>query len=237
MRERVARRRGRTRWLLVASVVAIALVMIGTEVLLQLAPQAEVEADAFAVEGVPPLAIEEVRRCLRGDQPTIGEIRSSLTIEGRVSSSQIYACPSAYDGARVTYVGEAVGEILRRDGGAWVQVNDDPYALETGPVHGHRDLGGFNTGVAVWLPDDLHEEIDALGRHGRRGEVVSVIGIVHRADPADGGGLTIRAEAIEILAPSVVAYEPLHRIQAIVAAVLAALAAASLLWARRSRQR
>ena len=228
-------RRGRTRWLLVTSVAAIALVMIGTEVLLRLAP--EVESDAFVVEGLPPLASEEVRTCLRGEQPTIGEIRSSLTIEGRVSSAQVYACPSAYDGARVTYVGEAIGEILRRDDGAWVQVNDDPYALETGPIHGHRDLGGFNAGLSVWVPDGLYDRIDALGRHGRRGDVLSLVGVVHRADPTDGGGLTLRAEALEVISPSIVAHEPFHLVQAVVAAVLTVLAVASLLWARASRRR
>ena len=235
MRNPTPRRRRRTRWLLVASVAVIALVMIGTEALLQLAPH--VETDEFVVEGLPPLASEEVRTCFRGEQATIGEVRSSLTIEGRVSSAQVYACPSAYDGALVTYVGEVIGEVIERDGGAWVQVNDDAYALETGPIHGHRTLRGANAGLSVWLPDGLHERLEAPGRSGRRGDVISVIATVRRADPADGGGLTLRAEVLEVLAAPLAAREPFHAIQAIVAAVLAVTAAALTWWARRVRRR
>ena len=235
MRNPTPQRRRRTRWLLLASLAVIALVMLGTEFLLQLAPEAE--TDDFLIEGLPPLASEEVRDCFRGDQATIGEIRSSLTIEGRVSSAQVYACPSAYDGALVTYVGEVIGEVIERDGGAWVQVNDDDYALETGPIHGHRTLRGANVGLSVWLPDGLHDEVEVAGRSGRRGEVISVIATVQRADPTDGGGLTLRAETIEVLSDALAAREPFHEVQAIVAGVLAAVAAVTVSWARSDRRR
>jgi hypothetical protein len=67
----------------------------------------------------------------------------------------VTSCPAAYDGHRVTYVGELVGDLLRREGGAWVLVNDDDYALRVGPLPAHPELRGTNSGLSVWLPDPL----------------------------------------------------------------------------------
>jgi hypothetical protein len=104
------------------------------------------------------------------------------------------ACPRLLDGRE--------GRLRRRgrrrrppaQGGAWVLVNDDAYALEVGPLGPHRERRGFSTGLAVWLPDGLHEQLGAPGRHGRRGDDRAVEGVFLRADPADGGGITVRAD-------------------------------------------
>jgi hypothetical protein len=191
-----------------------------------------------AVPDVPPLALAEERPCTRQTDDGVAEsLRTAFLEGGRVSSTQVILCPSAFDGLRVTYVGEIVGEVLPRRGGAWAQVNDDVYALEVGPVIGHRERAGFNTGLSVWLPDGLHEQIEAPGRPGRRGDVVLVRGTLLRADPADGGGTTVRAEELEVLAAPVAIEAPLHVAQIVVAGVLALLAAASVLWARLVRRR
>jgi hypothetical protein len=231
------RRRRPTRWLLVAAVAGVALLLVGTEALLRAAPT--VDRSALRVEGVPALAMAETRSCTRqqDDLAIVEEIRFELLNEGRISSGQVYACPIAFDGLRVTYVGEAVGEVIPRRDGAWLQVNDDDYALDVGPISGHRDLRGFNSGLSVWLPDGLHEQIEGVGRPERRGDVIQVTGVLLRADPADGGGITLRADQLEVLAPSVEVPEPFHAIQAIVAAVLVVLAGGAGLWARDVRRR
>jgi hypothetical protein len=89
----------------------------------------------------------------------------------------------------------------------------------------------------VWLPDGLHERIEGVGRHERRGDVLLLEGAVFRADPDDGGGITLRADELEVLAPTVEIPEPFHLIQAIVAGLLGVLALAGLVWSRRAKQR
>jgi hypothetical protein len=235
-RSEAPRRRQRTRRLLVVVVLGIALILAATEALLRAKPVADVEH--LLVEDVPPLALPETRTCTRhADDPAAEEIAAEFVPGGRLSSAQIYACPSAFDGFRVTFVGEAIGEVLRRRGGAWVQVNDDDYALDVGPIGAHLEQRGFNSGLSVWLPDGLHERIGGVGRPELRGDVLALEGVLLRADPADGGGITLRADRLEVVAPAVEVPEVLHVLQAIVAAVLAVAALAALVWSRRARQR
>ncbi len=219
------RRREPTRWLVLGGVLALVLIGVGAELLLRAAPTVEHPED-LRVEDLPPLAIAGATMCTRRqDDPTAAELRVQVPPDGRISSEQVFACPRAFDQLRVTYAGEVVGELLPRRGGVWAQINDDDYALRVGPISGHRELRGFNTGLAVWLPDGLHEQIDGLGRPGQRGDVVLLTGRVLRADPADGGGITLRADRLEVLAPSVEVPPPLHVPQAIVAGLLALAAA------------
>lgn len=230
------RRRGRTRWLLITPVLGLAAILTGVVALQALAPVVE-EPDT-EVAGVPGLADPEVRSCARGaDDQTARDLREAFPAGGRISSTQVFACPSAYDGLRVTYVGEVVGELLPRDGGAWAQVNDDPYALEVGPLVGHRERRGSNTGMSVWLPDEFAERIAAPGRPERRGDVIQLEGTLLRTDPHDGGGITIRADGFETLAEPLAIEDPLHVPQLVAAVLLALLALVAVFWSRRAQQR
>ncbi|MFO7778725.1 MAG: hypothetical protein R6V28_10250 [Nitriliruptoraceae bacterium] len=225
-----------TRWILLGTIGAIVLTILGAVWLEAVHPQ--LDTDGNRVEGVPPLATTDVPSCRRTvDSEPISRIRETFPRGGRVGSVQIYACPAAYDGLTVSYVGEVVGELLPRDGGAWAQVNDDDYALVTGPVVGHREHAGFNTGLSVWLDAPLVEDITAPGRPALRGDVVLLRGTILRADPDDGGGITLRATELETLAPPLEIDPPLHVLQVVVAGVLSVLALAATLWAGRVRRR
>jgi hypothetical protein len=229
-------RRGHTRWLLVTPLAALAVIVSGVVVLEAMAPTVELEDRR--VHAVPPLALPEVRDCVRRrDETEATGIREDFVPGGRVSSTQVFACPAAFDEVEVTYVGEVVGELIPRRGGAWAQVNDDAYALEVGPLVGHRERAGFNTGMSVWLPDGLHEEVEEVGRPGRRGDVILVRGTLLRTDPDDGGGTTVRAEELDRLAESVEIEDPLHLPQAVLAGLLAMAAVATTVWARIVRRR
>ncbi len=242
-------RRPSTRRLLLGAVAVLALLLAGVVWLESLHPQ--LDPSVNAVQGVPPLALDDEPTCRRFvDEAPIDDIRerlaSAAAVErveeglppgGRISSTQVFLCPSAYDGKQVTYVGEVVGELLPRRGGAWAQINDDEYALVTGPVVGHRERAGFNTGLSVWLPDDLAARIEAPGRPALRGDVVLLRGTILRADPDDGGGITLRATELETLAGPLQLEPPLHTHQAVVAVVLSLLAMAASLWARQVRRR
>lgn len=167
------------------------------------------------------------------DAPSRPVNREDITPVGRVKSSAIYECPDLFDGHVVVYIGEVVGDVLRRDGGAWVLMNDDAYALEVGPLQGHREFRGANSGLSVWLPDRLLELVEQPGGPDVRGDVLRLRGIVLRSDPADGGGLTFRAIDGRRIADAVDVDDPLNRPQAL-AAVLLALAAIGVTVAERN---
>ena len=232
---RPPRRRGPTRWLIVTPLVGLAVVIAGVVALEASAPVVD-PGDRFEVE-VPPLGLPDETSCLRRtDDDGAADVRDEFRSGDRVSSTQVHLCPAAFDEREVTYVGEVVGELLPREGGVWAQVNDDRYALDVGPLVGHRERAGFNTGLAVWLPDGLHEDIEAPGRPGRRGDVIKVRGELLRTDPDDGGGTTVRAVQLEVLADAVEIDEPLHVPQAIAAGLLMLGAAGTLVWSRRARR-
>ena len=156
-------------------------------------------------------------------------------VAGLATSGEVLSCPFAFDGLLVIYVGEVVGDVLLRDGGAWLLVNDDPYALEQGPLTAGEPPRGTNSGLTVWLPDPLTGLVDEPGEHGVRGDVVEVVGRVNRADPADGGGLTIRAQEATLLAEAVELDEPVHWAQVGAAGALSLLALL-VLWRERRRR-
>lgn len=156
---------------------------------------------------------------------------------GRATSAALVECPERFDGRTVSYVGEVVGDVLQREDGAWVLMNDDAYALEVGPLNTHGRFRGPNSGVSVWLEGELAALADEPGRAGRRGDVLRVRGIVHRVDPADGGGLTIRASTGQVVAEARRVDTPLHVPQAVTAAILALLAAGVVVAGRMAERR
>ncbi len=225
----------RVRWLVLGPILGLVLIVAGVVALEAVHPQLE-DAD-MTVAGVPPLAVEGTVSCVRRANEPIEPVAADFRPGGRISSEQVFACPQAYDGLHVSFVGEVIGDLIAREDGVWVQVNDDAYALAVGPLVGHREHAGFNTGLAVWLPNGLHESITDVGGPARRGDVVLVEGQLLRADPADGGGTTLRAQQLTILAPSETVDPPLHVLQLAIAVGLACLALGSVIWARRRRTR
>lgn len=125
-----------------------------------------------------------------------------------VTSSQLYDCPQQYDGARVHYRGEVVGAVLRRDGGAWVQLNDDIYSQAAGPLPAHRDYRGGNAGVGVFISSQMAASISAVGGPTMRGDVLDVDGVFHRVDDTTNEVAVIRS-----IATTRTAGEPLERRQ------------------------
>lgn len=181
---------------------------------------------ARRVTEVPAVVVGGADTCERGREPPDVDRPPITPSVGRVTSAQVLSCPEAFDGLTVAYAGEVVGDLLPRDGGAWVQVNDDPYALDLGPLPTHGRFAGTNSSLAVWLPDELVGRIGGLGRYGRRGDVVRIEGAISRTDPDDGGGLTLRATDLEVLRPSEELPVPVEPVLLVLAAVSLAAAAA-----------
>lgn len=223
--------------LLLAVLVAIAVVAVLGH-LHATFPSRDLAPIIEGVEGIRGEDVEQItcRRTLP-DRPPRGEGEQPAPV-GLVRSTDVVACPSVFDpdddgGPVVRFVGEVVGDVLMRDGGAWVLMNDDSYGLETGPLPAHDQYQGTNTGLTVWLPADVVDASSLMpGRPDRRGDVLIVAGRVHRTDPADGGGLTLRAAAAEVVAPARGAPQPIHGRQAALAALLALVTGAVALYVR-----
>lgn len=142
-----------------------------------------------------------------------------------VSSNDLYACPQVFDHQRVRYEGEVIGAVLRRSDGAWVQLNDDAYAADLGPLPAHREFRGGNSGVGVHLPEDLADEIESVGGPSTTGDVLAVTGVSYQSDPDSGEAAVIRASGATVTArgePISHAALPDRRIAGIVLALLAA---------------
>jgi hypothetical protein len=223
------------RRLLLVPVLALVALFVGLQAF-HFATAPDVDAGpAPEVRAELPPVLGQVPRCERDRTGSDVDGRAAglprLPAGHRVTSAQVLGCPVAFDGRSVTYVGELVGDLLTRDGGAWVLVNDDDYALELGPLPAHRDRRGTNSGLSVWLPEGLHGQVTGLGGPGQRGDVVRVDGVIRRADASDGGGLTLRADSLEVLSPAAPVDEPLNVAQVWLA--LGALATAAAVWSAR----
>lgn len=177
-------------------------------------------------------------------EPREGEPREGASVETsepvEITSAELRDCPETYDRARVAYRGEVVGELLRRDDGAWARLNDDAYAGEVGPLPGHRAYRGTNTGIAVLLPHDVADRVSAVGGPGRRGDVVAVSGMFSRVDQRSGEIAVIRALDGEVVRPggdAAVAPAPGRpTAAALLAALAVGMVAAERLHARRWRR-
>lgn len=122
-------------------------------------------------------------------------------VDREVSSTVLYECPDLFDGLVITYTGEVVGEVLQRDNGAWVQLNDDPYALSLGPLGSHGVAAGSNSGIGVFVPTETAQRISNVGGKEHQGDILTVRGVFQSADPEDGGSASIRALRVTDIEP------------------------------------
>jgi hypothetical protein len=148
---------------------------------------------ALALAGVVQ-AVNLLRHPMPDDLPLVPELddpaadpRTEVECEepavgALVTSNELFDCPAEHHGRRVRYRGEAVGAVLDRADGAWVQLNDDIYAEARGPLPAHRDYAGGNAGVGAFLPAGLAAEIGLLGGPQHRGDVLEVEGEFRRID-------------------------------------------------------
>lgn len=169
----------------------------------------------------PDCPAPEPREDTPREEPTI----ASPVDPVEVSADELLNCPQSFDRRTVLYRGEAIGGLMDRRDGTWVQVNDDAYAT-AGPLPAHHDYRGENVGIGVFLPADLDHGIGTVGGPQTRGDLVEVVGVFRRVDPQSHEVTVIRASSAEIVRPGeALADPPLRRRQA-AAGLLSVLAAA-----------
>jgi aspartyl/asparaginyl-tRNA synthetase len=119
-----------------------------------------------------------------------------------VSGNQLVEDALHYDGARIEYVGEVVGDMMARGEYVWLNVND-----------GTRAIG-------IWAEKKLVKNIKKTGSYNYIGDKVKVVGDFHRACPEHGGDLDIHAEKLSVIEEGHKVEHPLNPAKIVVAIIL-----------------
>lgn len=138
------------------------------------------------------------------------------------SSGGLVDAPKEWDGKTVSFTGEAIGEAMVRGDKAWIHLNDDAYYLENVEEGAH--LGGYNTGMAVWIDASLAKQIQFFGDYKHEGDVAKVSGVFNAACAEHGGDMDIHATSLEILTSGRDAKDPVKTDKVVWAVVLALIA-------------
>jgi hypothetical protein len=137
-------------------------------------------------------------------------------------SASLVENSGAWNGHQVAFTGEAIGESMARGAMAWIHLNDDAYKDKN--IEEGAELGGYNSGHAVWLPDELAGRISFFGDYKHEGDVVKVQGTFNAACPEHGGDMDIHATSLEVVTPGHTVPHTLNRTRLAVAAALFVIA-------------
>jgi hypothetical protein len=107
-------------------------------------------------------------------------IASSASVM-EVTSTELINNAKEYDKKEVIYSGEVIGDIMKRDEYAWINVSDGDNA------------------IGIWLPFEETKKIEYTGQYRYRGDIVKITGIFNRACPEHGGDLDIHSKSIEVV--------------------------------------
>jgi hypothetical protein len=80
-----------------------------------------------------------------------------------LSSAELIENSKKYDGKTVTYIGEVIGDIMRRGNFSWVNISDGENA------------------IGVWMSADMAKTIKFTGNYKSKGDKLKVTGIFNRA--------------------------------------------------------
>jgi hypothetical protein len=121
-------------------------------------------------------------------------------------SGALVEAPKEWNGKSLSFTGEAIGEAMTRGDYAWIHLNDDAYYLKN--VEEGADLGGYNSGMAIWLPSSEAAKISIFGDYKHQGDVVRIQGVFNAACAEHGGDMDIHATTLEMVAEGRHAADP-----------------------------
>jgi hypothetical protein len=150
------------------------------------------------------------------------------------SSGELVETPREFDGETIEFTGEVIGEVMVRGEYAWIHLNDDAYMLRN--VEEGAELGGYNTGMPIWLPANEAENIVFVGGYKYQGDIAEVTGTFNAACSQHGGDMDIHATSLKVVTPGRRALDPVHPWKIVLALGLA-LTAAGLWFADRRARR
>lgn len=148
------------------------------------------------------------------------------------SSADLVEAPATWDGRTVNFTGEVITEAMERGEHSWIHINDDAYYLKN--VEEGTPLGGYNSGMPVWIPTELTNQIAFYGDYRYEGDVVRVRGTFNAACAQHGGDMDIHATTLQVLKPGRAVVDPIKPWKPVAAIVLLVLAALSWFAHRRA---
>ncbi|MFH1847949.1 MAG: DNA-binding protein [Candidatus Omnitrophota bacterium] len=107
-------------------------------------------------------------------------VAGGIAFAGPVSSDALIGSPRKYDMEVVEYRGEIIGDIMTRGDHAWLSVSDG------------------NNAIGVWTKKELLKDIKFAGDYKKKGDIVTVKGVFHRACVEHGGDLDIHALSMDL---------------------------------------
>jgi hypothetical protein len=158
------------------------------------------------------------------NKPDSTELINKMNVPGDVTKGLFW------NGKTVTFHGEAIGEVMVRGDYAWIHLNDDAYMVKN--VEEGAQLGGYNSGMAVWIPAPLTKAIDTYGDYQHEGSIVEIQGVFNGACKEHGGDMDIHATSLKLLRAGHIVVDPTPPWKALLAVGLAA-AAGLLFWLER----
>ncbi len=140
-------------------------------------------------------------------------------------SAELVEDSEVWDGRRVEFQGEIIGEAMVRGEWAWIHINDDAYQLRN--IEEGAEPGGYNTGHAVWIDADRLKDVVHYGDYHNEGDIVRVAGVFNAACAQHGGDMDIHADNLEVVRRGRRVVDPISPTKAWWAAVLSVVAAAA----------
>jgi hypothetical protein len=138
---------------------------------------------------------------------------ASTCLFGQVGTAELISKARQLDGQEVEFVGEAIGEPMRRGDHVWLNL------LESGGA------------IGIWAKHADMPAIRYFGSAAARGDTLRVRGVFHRSCPEHGGDLDIHAVALEVVTRGELKPVALHPGRmALAAGLLLAAAAVFFLW-------
>lgn len=122
---------------------------------------------------------------------------ASPSVPEEVNSSTLVEEAKNWNGRKVIFTGEAVGEGMVRGQKCWIHLNDDAYMWKN--IEEGAKLGGYNSGQAIWVDAGLAGKITYYGNYLYEGDIVKVTGTFHSVCRDHGGDMDIHADTLEIV--------------------------------------
>jgi len=119
-----------------------------------------------------------------------------------ISSSELIENAKRHEGQRITFQGEAIGDIMERGKYGWVNIHDGDNA------------------IGVWVPVAELRKITRTGDYRNIGDTVLINGIFNQACVKHNGELDIHAKSITIVKAGSEVNHPVSRMKASIVGAL-----------------
>ncbi|MEW6188629.1 MAG: DNA-binding protein [Actinomycetota bacterium] len=127
---------------------------------------------------------------------------TSTAMAASIPSTELIENSRKFDGRKVIYRGEVVGDVMIRGNHAWINVYDGKNAL------------------GIWCSADLARKIRYKGEYRYLGDTILIEGIFHRACPEHGGDMDIHAIKVDVIKSGHTVAHPFNIRRAFIALVL-----------------